>query len=614
MTPLIEGAAVASLAIEAPSPLTAIVQMKILPKQIRMLIPCAWHGNQSRDAAHESTCCAIVLSASVLPLASSIYAKLSRPPELSPQIRRVCRLPFRVYRVDRLQGRFVDVLRSSGRLGEWSRDRAEGGLIRSVPPATIQRAVRDKESTFQKSTDTASIASRARIVGKYRLGTVLGKGGMSTVYAADHVRLGRRFALKFLRAERSSSVRSFCRLEREARLLSRLQHENVVALFDVDVDSELGPYLVLEYLTGRTLRHELNITGVLPLGRALEITKQIAMGLSSAHAAGIVHRDLKPENIMLTSHADGRLLVKLLDFGVARLDEASDEYLTATGAAVGTAPYMSPEQAAGRKNADPRSDVYSLAVMLYEVLSGIRPYDGGSYNATLFRILNERHRPLTELRPDLPNWISAGIEHALSKEAADRPPDVVSFMTALRVPTSAPPLLLSDSTPECHTTLDESNTRAGTFDSTRLPLARHRKRSRLALCLGLFVMIFVAISGWHHASAIADRRGAVVVLPPLLSPSERRAAAGSGASAIPLVNTPDAALQEHAVSRSTISRPNAFRDEAILSASASSSSVVVPSSDVTARAKSTPNAGRTYEMRGYIVENPYGIQERSSDE
>jgi len=262
------------------------------------------------------------------------------------------------------------------------------------------------------------------------VGRLIGSGGMGTVYEAEHVDLGRTVAIKFLRTDRVESLRALKRFEREARIAGRLEHENIVRLLDLG-DDGTAPFLVFEYVRGRTLRRDLDELGVRPLASVLDVTGQICRGLALAHAEGIVHRDLKPENVMLTAHADGRLLVKLLDFGVARLYDDESEVLTNTDTALGTAAYMSPEQARGERDLDGRTDIYTLGVVLYEALSGVRPYSGESYNETLYRILNRQHRPLVERRPDLPAPVIDAVERALSKEREDRHAKVEELATAL---------------------------------------------------------------------------------------------------------------------------------------------------------------------------------------
>jgi len=253
---------------------------------------------------------------------------------------------------------------------------------------------------------------------KYRLVRPIGRGAFGNVYEAEHAELGRRYAVKLLHGALDSE-RARQRFAREARLLARLDHENIVNLIDAGEEPGLGQYLVLEYIRGSTLREVMGSFRGAPPERLVEIVRQLARGLAHAHAAGIVHRDLKPENVMLASHADGRPLIKILDFGVARLfeDEAT---ITSSGAALGTAAYMAPEQARGDRDVDHRADVYAMGVMVYELLSGTRPFDGSSYNETLFQVLTKPHAPLESVRPDLPRFTCAAVERALSKERGQR--------------------------------------------------------------------------------------------------------------------------------------------------------------------------------------------------
>jgi serine/threonine-protein kinase len=265
------------------------------------------------------------------------------------------------------------------------------------------------------------------VAGKYRLVRLLGRGGMGTVFVAEHVQVRRSFALKFVRPDRMTTPRYLRRFEREAELLGRLDHENIVSLHDIGVDATSGPYLVLEYVRGVTLREEFERLGVRPLERILAVVEQVARGLSHAHGLGVIHRDLKPENVMLASHADGSLMVKLLDFGVAGLRGDDGERMTLSDTAIGTASYMAPEQARGDRALDARTDVYALGVITYEALSGALPYTGDSYNETLFKILHRKHPNLGVLRPELPERLVAAIERSLSKDIDGRHSSAAEF-------------------------------------------------------------------------------------------------------------------------------------------------------------------------------------------
>jgi serine/threonine-protein kinase len=286
--------------------------------------------------------------------------------------------------------------------------------------------------TEREPCERAELVPGRVVGGKYRVLRQIGAGGMGTVYEAEHVALGRVYALKFLRQDVDAKPRGARRFEREARLLARLVHENIVSLLDIGQLEDGRPYLVLEHINGRTLRAELEASGIRSVERVLEIAEQMGRGLAHAHASGVVHRDLKPENVMLAAHADGRLLVKLLDFGVAKLREDREDPVTGTGAVLGTAAYMSPEQARGETTLDAASDVYSFGVILYEALAGKRPYDGRSYNETLYAILNKAHEPLERLRPDLPEPIAIAVERALAKTPGARFGTVDALVGALR--------------------------------------------------------------------------------------------------------------------------------------------------------------------------------------
>jgi serine/threonine-protein kinase len=258
---------------------------------------------------------------------------------------------------------------------------------------------------------------------------LIGQGAFGRVYEAEHAELGRRCAIKLLHGG-ADSARSRQRFAREARLLARLEHENIVGLSDAGEDDVHGQYLVLEFIRGTTLRDAMVSFSGAPARSVLGIVRQLSRGLGHAHAAGIVHRDLKPENVMLAEHADGTPLVKILDFGVARLCDGNEATITSTGAALGTAAYMAPEQARGDRDVDQRVDVYALGVIVYEALSGTRPFDGTSYNETLFQILTKPHVALHALRRDLPAEVCAVVERALSKERTQRFDGVEDFARA----------------------------------------------------------------------------------------------------------------------------------------------------------------------------------------
>ena len=262
-----------------------------------------------------------------------------------------------------------------------------------------------------------------RELGPYRLLREIGGGGMGTVYEAEDVRLGRRVAVKLLPPEYSRDRRAKERFLREARAASAVDHPNLCTVYDVG-ESGGRLYIVLAFYEGETLRERLRC-GPLPLAEAREVAIQVARGLARAHEAGIIHRDIKPANVMLTRRGE----VKILDFGIARLegDEAS---LTRTGASWGTPAYMSPEQARG-DSVDARTDVWSLGVMLYEMVAGRRPFRGDSLEAVVSAILTREPEPLERGRPEVAAGLVRVVERALSKDPADRSASAAEMLADL---------------------------------------------------------------------------------------------------------------------------------------------------------------------------------------
>ncbi|MCA1586067.1 MAG: protein kinase, partial [Acidobacteria bacterium] len=259
-------------------------------------------------------------------------------------------------------------------------------------------------------------------LGPYEVVALIGEGGMGRVYRARDPRLGRDVALKILAASREGGV-STERFGREARAASALNHPNIVTIYDIG-DAGGIAYIAMEYLSGGRVRERL-ARGRLPLDEALDLAGQVAQGLAAAHARGVVHRDLKPGNIMITT--DGS--AKIVDFGLAKLEARKDltdrdvhphdEPLTAAGAIFGTAAYMSPEQARGRP-ADYRSDLFSFGAMLYELVTGQRPFERGSAAETVAAILKEQAPPASALNPLVPPPLEWAIDRCLAKDAANR--------------------------------------------------------------------------------------------------------------------------------------------------------------------------------------------------
>ena len=273
---------------------------------------------------------------------------------------------------------------------------------------------------------TDSIARFHRAVGdRYRVERELGAGGMATVYLADDLRHGRRVAIKVLRPELAAALGAE-RFLREITTTASLRHPHIVPLYDSGGGNG-DLYYVMPFVEGESLRDRLRREKQLPLDDALRITSEVADALSYAHGRGIVHRDIKPENILLES---GHAVVA--DFGIAHaIDVAGGDQLTATGVAVGTPMYMSPEQAAGERTLDARSDVYALACVLYEMLAGQPPFTGPTAESVVRQHMLASPPAVTQLRPGVPANIVSSLQRAMSKAPADRFASVAQFVEAL---------------------------------------------------------------------------------------------------------------------------------------------------------------------------------------
>jgi eukaryotic-like serine/threonine-protein kinase len=283
------------------------------------------------------------------------------------------------------------------------------------------------------SSHSAQASRVGEEVGSYRLVRFIGAGGMGEVYEACHTTLGTRQAIKFLRGDMVRRVDLVLRFEQEARIADALQSRHIIKVRDFGRGKDGTPYMVMDLAEGRSLARILAEEGRFEPARAIDLVHQACAGLRVAHDARIIHRDLKPENLYVCREDDGTELVKILDFGIAKHLGGSDQGpTTETGSNLGTAHYMSPEQAQGAKRAiDHRTDIYSLGVILYEMLSGTKPYDGESYNEILIRIVTQRPVPLEALRPDLPRGLVSVVRRAMAREPTARFQSAFEFARAL---------------------------------------------------------------------------------------------------------------------------------------------------------------------------------------
>jgi serine/threonine-protein kinase len=320
-------------------------------------------------------------------------------------------------------------------------------LVEPAPPAAACPrcgAAHDEAAACAHEAPARAAADRTGEVvgGKYQISRLLGEGGMGVVYEAKHTFVGRRFAIKFLRPEFARDLDMLARFQREAQAAGTLEAENIAAVTDFGVDGAGAPYLVMEHLDGEDLARLLARNGRMAVSRAAGLMVQACRGLAVAHAHGLVHRDLKPGNLFVLRRADGGDLVKVIDFGIAKLRSTADDApsRTKTGAMMGTPYYMPPEQARGQRDIDHRADVYALGAILYELLSGAKPHPGDSYNAILFNILTQPAAPLSSLRPGLPPGLGAVVERAMAFEPGDRFASADELAQAL-LPFARPPVV-----------------------------------------------------------------------------------------------------------------------------------------------------------------------------
>jgi beta-lactam-binding protein with PASTA domain/tRNA A-37 threonylcarbamoyl transferase component Bud32 len=262
------------------------------------------------------------------------------------------------------------------------------------------------------------MTQRRLLGGRYELDGIVGRGGMAEVYRARDIRLDRIVAVKTLREDLARDQTFQARFRREAQSAASLNHPSIVAVYDTgedDTDGSHIPYIVMEYVDGRTLRDLLREDRRLLPERALEITDGVLRALDYSHRNGIVHRDIKPGNVMLTR--DGK--IKVMDFGIARAVSDAQATMTQTAQVIGTAQYLSPEQARGER-VDARSDLYSTGCLLYELLTGRPPFLGDSPVAIAYQHVRENPVPPSRVDPEVPQWADAIVLRAMAKDPRDR--------------------------------------------------------------------------------------------------------------------------------------------------------------------------------------------------
>ncbi len=330
-------------------------------------------------------------------------------------------------------GQTRDELSGAGRQGERGDDTGQ------LPSKEYLGAGRSEAS--EELDPTIVVPSSRMIDGKYKLGRIIGEGGMGSVYEAQHTDLGATVAIKLLSdsfAEDPTFVRRF---RREARAAAAVRHPNVVAVTDAGTDEQGVPFLVMELLDGESLASVLRRERVLSAEVAGNIASQVLAGLAAAHQKGVIHRDLKPANVFLTQQADGTQVAKLLDFGISKF--AADQGLgtvTADGAVIGTPSYMAPEQVRGHNDLDSRIDIYAVGVLLYRMITGKLPFSGKKSKEIYDKILAGNYLRPSEVRPGVSKMLEAVVVRAMSAKREDRFQDARGFREAVR---SAVPMMES---------------------------------------------------------------------------------------------------------------------------------------------------------------------------
>jgi serine/threonine-protein kinase len=458
------------------------------------------------------------------------------------------------------------------------------------------------------------------LAGKYRVERVLGMGGMGVVVAAHHLQLDEKVALKFLLPDALDNSEAVARFAREARAAVKIKSEHVARVIDVGTLPNGAPYMVMEYLDGGDLAAWLLDRGALPIEQAVEFLLQACEAVAEAHALGIVHRDLKPANLFCIRRADGRLSVKVLDFGISKVTQfgaPGSSALTHDTALVGSPLYMSPEQMRAANSVDSLTDIWALGVILYELLTGKVPFAAESLPEQVHRVTTEPPTSLRELRPEVPPELEGVILRCLEKNRAERYHNVAELALALYpfAPMRArasieriSDIVQTSGQLESARTLLSSPKDAKTLVSagTLPPLGRTmagsagRKVTVLRGSVGAAVILvaIVALAIWKHGSSRRDDLVSVAAqsASPTVSTQVPGAEPGVPGTTQNIPPPPSVAIASSVPATPNAVptvRPPAKPSSAVVSkstSSAPSSSRVIPSPPTPSVAPSTPNS------------------------
>lgn len=304
-------------------------------------------------------------------------------------------------------------------------------------PVTCPHCGREHDELTIECPVTGMIISQASrwihrtVGGKYRVVELLGEGGMGAVFRAEHIDMGKNVALKLLHEQFVMDADMVERFKREARAPCKVGHDNIIEIHDIGKDETGALFMVMEMLDGVPLDRMIRPEGM-DVRLALHLMLQVLSALHAAHDIGILHRDMKPDNVFVTTVAGQENFVKVLDFGIAKMLVGEDrQSLTQTGAVVGTPHYMSPEQATGGDTIDHRTDLYACGVMLYEMLSGKRPFEAPSFPSLMYKILGEDAPALDDSAPALPPGLADVVHRAMARDVTQRYESAAAFSEAL---------------------------------------------------------------------------------------------------------------------------------------------------------------------------------------
>ncbi|HEX6276871.1 MAG TPA: protein kinase [Polyangiaceae bacterium] len=469
------------------------------------------------------------------------------------------------------------------------------------------------------------------VADKYRIERILGEGGMGHVYAAIHEQLGIRVAIKILSPTLSQNEDAVRRFSREARASVRIQSEHVARVLDVGQLDSGAPYMVMEFLSGNDLAHELKQRGSLPTQEAIQYVLQASEAVAEAHALGVIHRDLKPANLFLTSRSDGSPLVKVLDFGIAKAvapEQGAFEpspSLTATHSFLGSPAYMSPEQVRTPKSVDMRSDIWSLGTILYELLMGELPFRGSNALDLLAAVASDPMPSIRAKRPDVSPELEAVIARCLEKKPVDRYQSVADFARALaphappaslpsiaRISgiqrptplTSLPPAPIGEgatlrSTPagrsgeelrgSTHPSITPPADKHTVTDFGRSQAARPRARSRALVLAGAGVLSVVLLFLFVAPRGSPDTESAGAASSPPLAPAEPAKASVTAAPVVSVDVAPVPSAPHPSATLSVAPAPSATADPAPSATAPKTVRKAVPPS-AAARPVPTPSA------------------------